>query len=68
MILHFQCDEITLSEESDSYNILYPVVSIIAVSPTSQTFISDTSITRTINGGNGKRSALYITDVTNSVI
>ena len=67
----FQCDEATLSEESDSYNILYPVMSIIAVSPTSQTFISGTSITRTINiinGGNGKTSALYITDVHNSII
>ena len=56
----FYSDQDTLTEESDSYNILYPVMSILSVSPTSQTFISGSSTTRTIsviNGGNGKTSA-----------
>jgi len=67
----FISDEEYLNEESDGYNILYPVMSILSVSPTSQTFVSGSSITRTINvinGGNGKTSELYITDVPNSVI
>ncbi len=67
----FLSDEDSLSEQSDAYNILYPVMSILSVSPTSQTFVSGTSVDRTINiinGGNGKTSTLYITDVPNSAI
>lgn len=41
----FQCDEDSILVESNSYNILYPVMSVLGVSPTSQTFVSGSAIT-----------------------
>lgn len=59
----------TASEQSNGYNILYPVLSIINVTPNSQTFISGLSTTRTItivNAGFGSVDQIYLTDVRNS--
>ena len=61
--------EETLSQESNSYNILYPVLSILSVTPKNQTIVSGTSSSRTlniINGGNGKTDIIYITDIQNT--
>lgn len=55
--------------ESESYNVLYPAFSILAVTPNVQTIVSGTSTQRSIsviNGGNGKIDAFYITDVPNN--
>ncbi|MCT4582895.1 MAG: FG-GAP-like repeat-containing protein [Flavobacteriales bacterium] len=63
------CNEDTLSTQSDSYNILYPVLSILSVTPKNQTIVSGTSSSRTINiinGGNGKTDRIYLTDVQNT--
>ena len=59
------------TDESDSYNILYPALTILSVSPNSGSILSGNSTTRDIsiiNGGNGKTSTLYITDIRNSGI
>lgn len=57
------------SDVSESYNILYPVLAITNVSPTSATFVSGLSEARSItivNAGNGKADKIYLTDVRNS--
>lgn len=57
------------TDESDSYNILYPALSILSVSPNATTILSGNTVTRTvsiINGGNGKTDAVYITDFRNA--
>ena len=57
------------TEQSNSYNILYPVFSITNVTPTTQTFTSGLSTTRDItivNAGYGATDQLYITDVRTS--
>jgi hypothetical protein len=54
---------------SPAYNILYPVFSILSVSPTSQTIINGGSGQRTIeiiNGGNGKTDQIKISDAINN--
>lgn len=54
---------------SESYNILYPVLSVLSVNPSNQTFLSGASITRqitVINGGTGRTDRLVISDVRNS--
>ncbi|RFC55549.1 FG-GAP-like repeat-containing protein [Brumimicrobium aurantiacum] len=56
-------------EQSNSFNILYPALSILNVTPTSQSIISGSSTTRSIsiiNGGNGKIDQFFITDVINN--
>jgi len=55
----------TGSHTSASYNILYPALSILSVSPSTATIISGGSTTRTItliNGGNGRTNQVYLTD------
>ena len=59
-----------VSHTSNAYNVLYAALSIINVSPTSQTVISGNTTTRSItivNAGNGKLSTFSISDVTNKV-
>lgn len=59
----------TESKQSKSFNILYPALSILDVTPTSQSIISGSTTTRNItiiNGGNGKIDQLFITDVMNN--
>ncbi len=54
---------------SDAYNILYPALTILSVSPNAATILSGNSLTRNvtvINGGNGKASTVYLTDVRNA--
>ncbi|PWH87018.1 FG-GAP-like repeat-containing protein [Brumimicrobium oceani] len=56
------------TSESKSFNILYPALSILSVSPTSQGIISGSSTTRDItiiNGGNGKIDQFILTDLMN---
>ncbi|MEM9022958.1 MAG: hypothetical protein AAGB22_04405, partial [Bacteroidota bacterium] len=58
-------------EDGPSYNILYPVFTILGVSPTSQTIVSGASTQRTIqiiNGGNGKTDLVKVTDVRNDPV
>lgn len=53
-------------ELSPSYNILYPAISILSLSPFSQTVISGDTTTRSytiVNAGFGKTETIYITDV-----
>ena len=59
------------TKQSNSYNILYPALSILQASPTSQTILSGGQTNRSIhiiNGGNGRASEIYITDVFNSAV
>ena len=55
--------------ETDSYNILYPVISVPSITPSAQTILSGASSSRDIhiiNGGNGRTNQLIITDIKNS--
>jgi hypothetical protein len=59
----------TSSLNSNSYNILYPVLAIVSTSPKNQTIISGTATSRVVkvlNGGNGRLSSLWLTDTRNS--
>jgi hypothetical protein len=61
-------DEDTTLNQGPAYNILYPVFSILSVSPTSQAILSGTTTERTIqiiNGGNGKTDEIKISDLFN---
>ncbi|WP_070137613.1 FG-GAP-like repeat-containing protein [Crocinitomix algicola] len=52
--------------ESDSYNILFPALNIINLSPTSQTVVSGDTTTRSyevLNAGFGRTDEVYIVDV-----
>ena len=54
---------------SNAYNVLYAALSIISVSPTSQTVITGDAVTRNItivNAGNGKLSEFKLTDIRNN--
>jgi hypothetical protein len=56
-------------DESDSYNILYPALSILSVSPNASTILSGNQATRDItiiNGGFGKTDQVFIIDIRNS--
>ncbi len=53
---------------SNAYNVLYAALSILSVSPTSQTAVTGDSVTRSItiiNAGNGKLSSFSLSDVRN---
>ncbi len=55
----------TKSKNSNSYNILYPVLAITEVTPENQSIISGTNTSRTIkiiNGGNGRLSTFWLVD------
>ncbi len=54
------------SDLSSSYNILYPSLNVLDLSPTSQTVLSGDTTTRSfkiVNAGFGKTDLVYITDV-----
>lgn len=54
------------SKQSNAYNLYYPVLSILSVSPTSKTLISGESFTREItivNAGNGQVAYFSLTDI-----
>lgn len=54
---------------SNSYNILYPAISILSVSPNSQSIWSGGTTTRSIqliNGGNGKTDRILLSDIRNA--
>ena len=58
-------------KQSNAYNLYYPVLSILSVSPTSKTLISGESFTREItivNAGNGRVSNFTLTDIHTSGI
>jgi uncharacterized repeat protein (TIGR01451 family) len=53
-------------KQSNAYNLYYPVLSILSVSPTSKTLISGESFTRDItivNAGNGRVANFSLTDI-----
>ncbi len=59
----------TISIWTSSFNILYPVLAILSVSPNQTTIVSGTSTTRTIsliNGGNGKLTSFFLVHDINS--
>ena len=67
--VHFNNSTDQETSLSNSYNILYPVLSITNLSPTTQTFTSGLSTTRDItivNAGFGATDQLFITDIRNS--
>jgi len=54
------------SKQSNAYNIYYPVLSILSISPTSKTLISGESFTREItivNAGNGRVANFSLSDI-----
>jgi len=54
------------SKQSNAYNLYYPVLSILNVSPTTKTLISGESFTREItivNAGNGRLTNFNLTDI-----
>ncbi|RQH19017.1 hypothetical protein D5R40_32660 [Okeania hirsuta] len=58
-------------DTSVPYNALYPALSIINISPANQSVNSGETTTRSIkvvNGGNGKLSSFFITDIHNAGI
>ncbi len=63
VVTHDDGFEIELSE---SYNILYPALSVLDLAPFTQTVLSGAETNRSfrvINAGNGKTDLVYITDV-----
>ena len=53
-------------KQSNAYNLYYPVLSILSVSPTSKTLISGESFTRDItiiNAGNGRVASFSLSDI-----
>ncbi|MCH2214880.1 MAG: FG-GAP-like repeat-containing protein [Flavobacteriales bacterium] len=57
------------NHESDSYNILYPALTILSISPNVDNIMSGSSTTRSItviNAGNGPIDRIYITDIRNN--
>jgi uncharacterized repeat protein (TIGR01451 family) len=59
----------SFSDNSSAYNILYPVLATMSISPTSKTLVSGTSTTRTItimNAGNGRLSSFNLSDIRNA--
>ena len=60
-----------LTKQSNAYNLYYPVLSILNVSPTSKSIISGETFTREItivNAGNGRVDNFYLTDTHNTGI
>jgi hypothetical protein len=58
-----------LSHTSNAYNVLYAALSILNVSPSSQTAITGDTVTRSItivNAGNGRLSEFKLTDIHNN--
>ena len=54
------------NKQSNAYNLYYPVLSILSISPTSKTLISGDSFIRQIeivNAGNGRVSAFLLSDI-----
>lgn len=59
-----------LVHTSNAYNVLYAALSIINVSPTSQSVITGDAVTRNItivNAGNGRLSEFKLTDIRNNI-
>ncbi|MBL4669467.1 MAG: hypothetical protein JKY30_09435 [Flavobacteriales bacterium] len=59
-----------VSHTSSAYNVLYAALSILNVSPSSQTAITGDTVTRSItivNAGNGRLSEFKLTDIRNNV-
>ncbi len=58
-----------ISHQSNAYNVLYAALSIINVSPTSQSVITGAAVSRNItivNAGNGRLSEFKLTDLRNN--
>lgn len=56
----------TKSKQSNAYNLYYPVLSILSITPTSKTLISGEFFTREItivNAGNGRVANFHLTDI-----
>lgn len=57
------------NHQTQAYNLLYPVLNIISVAPSSQNAVSGSQVTRTVtivNAGNGRLGAMELSDAVNA--